>query len=203
MPYGHVIGLGSLPGAGKGELAKQLSGINVEHLHVGTIVRSMARYNGFIPAEETREAYLPFWTEYSKKHGPDWLARTAFQLAEASERCVLLDGVRIPADAEAIAKADNGTMVWLECDPRIVARRVLSRGRIEDMGISSIDDYVARMQEDLDGTGNFSMGAVRDASEIFLLPVPEIDNQSARVEHYRSLAKHLLDVCGLSLDSTK
>lgn len=84
MSRGHVIGLGSLQGAGKSELAEQVVSLGAEYLHVGTIVRATAQANGFVPAEETREAYLPFWGQYTKNHGQDWLARVAFEAAEES-----------------------------------------------------------------------------------------------------------------------
>lgn len=198
MSSGHVIGLGSLPGAGKGELAEQLSELGAEQLHVGTLVRITARNNGFVPTEETREAYLPFWGDYSQEHGQDWLAKIAFAAAQESGSLVLLDGVRIPADAIAIANASNGTMVWLESDLENVARRVLARGRKEDANITDVADYVAKMQADLANDGNFSMGAVRAASEVFLLPAPELPDPSNRAGYYNSLAQHVLGICELT-----
>jgi hypothetical protein len=196
MSRGYVIGLGSLPGAGKGELAEQAVLLGVEQLHVGSIVRATALANGFVPTDETREAYLPFWGEYSQEHGQDWLARIAFQAAEEKDLPVILDGVRIPADAQTIASAPNGTMSWLQGDLTSLARRVLARGRIEDVGIVDVHSYVEAMQKELAGEGNFSMGAVREASEVFLL-APEISDETERTKYYSSLATHLLDLCDL------
>lgn len=198
-----VIGLGALPGAGKGELAQQLAVHGVEHLHVGTIVRSTARVNGFAPAEETREAYLPFWGEYSKIHGQDWLARVAFQTAAEKEVPVTLDGIRIPADAKTIAESEDGLMCWLEGELTTLAQRAIRRARIEDAKITTIQEHVDIMSRDLSDNGAFSMGGVRDASELGLLPIPEIPDVTARQKHYEQLAHHLLTVCGLSSEPAK
>ncbi len=194
MLSGKVIGLGSLPGAGKGELAEQLSRQGVQHLHVGTLVRSTANDYGFAPVNQTREAYLPFWAEHAKTHRNNWLAKIAFKIAHKQNSIVLLDGVRIPADAQSIAQANNGTMAWLQGDLPTLANRVLSRQRIEDEGIRAAEDYVDAMQKELDGKGNFSMGAVRNASEVFLLPIPDIADLDNRSAYYGRLASHLLAI---------
>lgn len=197
MSRGYVIGLGSLPGAGKGQLAEQFSLLGIKPVNIGSIVYSTANANGFFPEKETREAYLPFWREYAEVHGQDWIARIAFQTAEETESRVLLEGVRIPADAHAIGQAANGTMVWLESDLPTVARRVLARGRTEDAGLLSAADYIAKAQRELADEGNFQMGAIRDLSEISLLPTPEISDLAERASYYNSLARHVLLACNL------
>lgn len=186
----YVIGLASLPGAGKGQLAEQLASLDVGYLHVGSLVRSTAQANGFVPAEETRQAYLPFWREYSSEHGQDWLARIALQAAEDTKRPVVMDGVRIVADAITIAA--HGVMAWLEADLPTLAERVMERNKIEDRGIGSIEDYVTAMNKELAGVGNFSMGDIRDLCTLHLLPIPQIQDTALRAAHYHSLAEYVL-----------
>lgn len=197
MSKGHVIGLASLPGAGKEGIAQGLIKLGVEHLHIGTVVRSTARENGFVPKDDSREAYLPFWGEYAKEQGQDWLARLALKTADETGSTILLDGVRIPKDAEIISEANNGHMVWLGGNLDVLARRVVVRNRIEDEGITE-SEYVVKMKKDLAGEGHFPMGSVRDASELFLLPVPEIEDPAGRTAYYDQLARHVLDICGLT-----
>jgi cytidylate kinase len=145
MSKGHVIGLASLPGAGKQGIAQGLLELGVEHLHIGTVVRATAKENGFVPKDDSREAYLPFWGEFAKKHGQEWLARLALDTAAKTGSTILLDGVRIPADAEVISRTDDGSMVWLEGDLGTLAQRVVGRNRIEDIGLSDRAAYYSRL----------------------------------------------------------
>ncbi len=191
MSRGVVIGLASLPGAGKGELAVQLELLGAEHFHVGDVVRTTAQANDFEPEVNAREAYLPFWRLYSAEHGENWLARLAMAHAEEKQRPVVVDGVRIAADAETIASA--GTMYWLHGDLPILGKRVLKRSRAEDHEIVSVDEYVEAMKRDLADMGNFSMGAVRELCTIHLLPIPEIQDEVERAENYHKLAVYVLE----------
>lgn len=192
MSRNTVIGLASLPGAGKGELAEQLALLGVEHMHVGSVVRATAESNGFVPVEETREAYLPFWQQYSQDHGQDWLARIAIRSAEENKRPVLMDGVRIPADVETIAL--QGVMLWLHADLPNLANRIISRQRVEDQKTLTVDAYIDVMQKDLANKGNFSMGEIRGLCTTALLPVPTITDSSDRADHYHDLAEHILEL---------
>ncbi len=200
MSKDHVIGLASLPGAGKGEIAKELTKLGVEHLHIGGVVRSIAEEAGFVPKGNTREAYLPFWAEYAYEHGQGWLAELAMEKAVETDSILLLDGVRIPADAEMLTKDVNSSMVWLEGNLTTLAERVDKRGRGEDAELTE-GKILAKMQNDLADKGSFSMGAVRSASQLFLLPVPEIEDPEHRADYYIKLAKHILDICGLASNS--
>ncbi len=197
MSQTSVIGLGALAGAGKGELSEQLIQFGVDYMHIGTVVRSTAQANGFIPENDGREAYLPFWGEYAQEHGQDWLSKLAFERAKEIGRPVLLDGVRIPADAEVITASPNGLMCWLEADIETIADRAIRRARADDLGLSR-EDFIEKMQKDLSGEGSFSMGAVRDASELFLLRTPEIDDLLERATYYHSLAQHVLAASGMT-----
>lgn len=195
MSRGVVIGLASLPGAGKGELAVQLELLGAEHFHVGNVVRATAQANDFKPEGNAREAYLPFWRVYSAEHGENWLARLAMAHATEKQCPVVVDGVRIAADAETIAS--TGTMYWLHGDLPTLAERVIKRSRVEDGNTLSVDDYVEVMERDLANMGNFSMGAVRELCTIHLLPVPEIQGEIERAENYHRLAVHVLETSGL------
>ena len=202
MSQGFVIGLGALAGAGKGELSEQLVTLGLDYMHVGSVVRSAAKENGFIPENDGREAYLPFWGEYAKEHGQNWLSQLAFERAKTIGGPVLLDGVRIPADAEEIAASPSGLMCWLDADIETIADRATLRARSDDLGLSR-DDFIAKMQRDLNGEGSFSMGAVRNASELFLVRTPQIDDPIERAAYYRGLAQHVLDACTIASNSAK
>jgi cytidylate kinase len=197
MSRGHVIGLGSLPGAGKGALVEQLEARGVHHLHVGTIVRQAAEHNGFVPEDETREAYLPFWREHASRHGNDWLARIAFATASDLKSPVVLDGVRIKADANAIKGAKNATMVWLDGDLPVLAQRLLDRGRIEDAGVQTVEDHITALQAQLDSRGEFDLGGVRELAEISLFPTVQIEDLEQRQLYNGRIADNLLDLCNL------
>lgn len=197
MSRGYVIGLGSLPGAGKGALVEQLEARGVRHLHVGTMVRQAAESNGFIPEDETREAYLPFWREHASRHGNDWLARIAFATAKDLKSPVVLDGVRIKADAQAIKDTKNATMVWLDGDLPVLAQRLLDRGRVEDVGIQTVEDHITSLQAQLDGRGEFDLGGVRELADINLFPTVQIEDLEKRQLYNGRIADSLLDLCNL------
>lgn len=194
MAHGVVIGLASVQGGGKGELVKPLVFAGAEHFHLGTVVRDTARANGFVPEEETREAYLPFWKEYSADYGENWLAKLAMAHAQEKEVAIVVDGVRIAADAGTIAEV--GTMFWMHTDLRAVAERVVRRAREEDQNTTTVEECIESMESDLAGTGHFSMGTVRDLCTVHLLPVPEIEDETARAEAYRAQAMFVLETSG-------
>ena len=196
MSRGYVIGLGSLPGAGKSALTEQLVTRGLEHLHVGTIVRSIAADQGFIPADNTREAYLPFWREYAAEHGQDWLAKIAFSTANDKKAGVVLDGVRIPADAQTVRRANNGKLIWIDGDLPVLAQRLLDRDRVEDAELETLEAHTEALQRQLDDTSGFSLGAVRELAEIRLFPTVQIDDLTARQQYYGRQAASLIDLCG-------
>lgn len=191
-----VIGIAGLAGAGKGSLAAQLALLGLEHFNGGEVVRATARANDFVPEDATRDAYMPFWREYSMQHGDDWLSRLAFAKAAEKQSPVVFDGVRILADAEAITA--QGPMYWMRAELPVLAGRVMLRARKDDQHITTTEHYVEIMQKDLTNTGIFQMGAIRETCTAHLLPVPEIQNEDARAEAYHHLAKHVLKITGLS-----
>lgn len=200
MSKGFVIGLGAVANAGKSELAEQFVELGTEYMHIGSMVRSAAEDNGFIPADSSREAYLPFWEQHAATHGENWISEIAFKCAHDVGGPVLLDGVRILTDAQEIADRHNGCMVWLEGNLDTIARRAVLRARDDDAGLTE-QEFKLKMQRDLDGEGGFSMGAIRAASEVYLLPTPQIEDITERAAYNNALARHVMNICGFNQET--
>ncbi|MFT4532555.1 MAG: cytidylate kinase [Candidatus Saccharimonadales bacterium] len=197
MSKGHVIGLGAMPGAGKDQLVASLEILGVQELHVGTLVRATAREQGFTPAENTREAFIPFWIDYCATNGPETLARVALEAAEKSGSNFVLNGVRTMPDAAHLAGSTNSTMVWLSSDIRIAAARVMRRDRIEDRRFKTIDECIADMERDLANEGNFPMGHIMDTSAFSITPVPNMEDEGLRTKRYDEVACYVMAKIGL------
>ncbi len=183
-----VIGVGGPAGAGKDSLCAALTESGCLEFYSGGYVRERAKKDGFIPADPTREAYVPYWQEVAKKEGEDWLAQEAFRLHEELGSTVLFNGVRIPADAAFIGER-GGLSLYMHADTNMLFQRIADRARLGDP--RTREEYDDFHTAEMDGSNSINMGGVAERSDHFLLPVQAAEGQDI-ISAYRPLAQYIL-----------
>jgi dephospho-CoA kinase len=127
-PRKQVVVMVGLPGAGKTELAKELSRITgAPRLTCGDVVRGWIRDQGL--------PYTPENDKLASQHfakTPGEIARRlAVQIAASPQRLCIVDGVRSPADLKVLRSEFDVRVVALKAPARVRYQRMLARGRFE------------------------------------------------------------------------
>lgn len=187
-----VIGLGGPAGSGKDSLTAALVEQGCVEFYSGGHLRERAKAEGFVPAEVTREAFVPFWQDVAEREGRDWLARAAFDLQEESDKPVIFNGTRIPEDADFIT-ANDGLNVFLYATADELYRRIVARDREDDSIIYDLESYRQFHDAEMDGSNEIAIGAIANRSEHFLIPIPFTANEAARTAAYTQLATYVLN----------
>lgn len=116
-------------GSGKGFAARYIAkkyGYKV--ISMGNIVRYLARKEGVKP---TRLNLENVQRKYRKKYGNDFVIRETIRRARASDKPVILDGVRSVIDVR-IAKKELGVkMILIDADPEVRFERLKKRRRAD------------------------------------------------------------------------
>lgn len=187
-----LIGLAGPEGAGKSDLSEALAELGCERFYVGDAVRQRAAAEGFVPQDHTREAYLPFYRQVAAQEGPDWIAQVAYSRYLETGATIVIDGVRIPADAEYVASR-RGLMLYLHGDREQLDQRLRARGRPEDMPNDADQDQTDKQ--------TFGLNEVAAHAEHFVLPMEHVADEKLRKQCYRDLGEYILDT--LATDSVQ
>lgn len=129
--------------------------------------------------EELKKRGLVFERENKRKVGNEWreqyglsaIVDKAIEQAKAAGADKLVIGsLRHPAEAEKV-KELNGTVVWVDADPKIRYERIQSnnRGRVEDQ--KSFEEFIKEEQDEMHSTGKaaqISGAEVKKLADIFI-----------------------------------
>lgn len=182
------VGLVGDPGSGKSELRQALGRQGCEEFYIGDVVRERAKSEGFIPAQDSREAYLPYWQQVAAREGKDWIAQMAHERQKHTGKLVVADGLRIPEDARYIVE-NGGLVLFMHAPEEQLINRIQLRGRPYDANALTI------LQLEKGGQpGNFfQLERVAAYAAHCLMPIEHIGDDQARAQRYDELATYILE----------
>lgn len=129
--------------------------------------------------EELKKRGLSFERENKRKVGNEWreqhglsaiVDKAIEQAKEAGADKLVIGSLRHPAEAERV-KELNGTVVWVDADPKIRYERIQSnnRGRVEDN--KTFEQFLQEEQDEMHSTGEaaaISGAEVKKLADIFI-----------------------------------
>jgi len=161
----RVIGLTGLPSSGKGEatLAFQrlaaARGWRAEHVSFSDRIKDEARARGVAESAFTRELLSRIGTEMRETEGPGVLSKRIVRMIETwpapSPELFIVEALRHVGEAETLREefADRFTLIAVDCEPRIIARRLIARQRPDESpdALRSEEHAVRLLEEELQG----------------------------------------------------
>jgi len=162
----RVIGLTGLPSSGKGEatLAFQrlaaARGWRAEHISFSDRIKDEARARGIAESEFTRDLLSRIGTELRETEGPGVLSKRIARMIEAwpapKPELFIVEALRHVGEAETLREAfgDRFTLIAVDCDPRVIARRLIARRRPDESpdALRSEEHAVQLLDRELKGT---------------------------------------------------
>ncbi len=125
-----IIGLTGSMGAGKGEVVKILQKLGFQYVTLSQMVREEARERG-VPEE--REKLMEVGNEMRRREGTGVLAKRALKKIQTSGHGLwVVDGIRNPAEIEALKEGQNVHIVGLSAPRELLVERILKRKRKSD-----------------------------------------------------------------------
>lgn len=125
-----IIGLTGSMGCGKGEIVKILEKKGFQYITLSMMVREEARKRG---VAEEREKLMEVGNSMRKESGAGVLAQRALEKIENSEGDLwIVDGIRNPAEIDALKKGENVHIVGVSTDREVLVERILGRARESD-----------------------------------------------------------------------
>lgn len=182
-----IIAIAGYPGAGKTTLAGRFEKLGYRITSGSGQLRLLAKEEGYI-ADSNRDGLMPLWHKKAKIAGRDWLAKGVIEMAK--ETPVVFDGLRILEDANTLRLAGS-SLIYLHPKPEDVLRRIQERARLDDLGVDSVEDVVAR--QDIEDSGDlFNTAAIRGLCRLSVLPIPHIDSNLSREQSIDGIVESIL-----------
>ena len=121
------LGIMGPAGSGKGFAAKHIAKkYGYKIINMGNIVRALARKEHIKPSRENLEKLQ---ARFSKKYGKDFVIGHAIELAKASKKPVIIDGIRKPIQAELAKEKLGAKLILVDAKPEIRFERMKERHR--------------------------------------------------------------------------
>lgn len=140
-----IIGLTGSMGCGKGEVVNILEKRGFSYITLSMMVREEARKRG-VPEE--REQLMEVGNSMRAEGGAGVLAERALQkIAESGHDKWVVDGIRNPAEIDALKKGKDVHVVGVHASKDILVERILSRGRESDAKVR--DDIIRKLEREL------------------------------------------------------
>jgi dephospho-CoA kinase len=125
-----IIGLTGSMGCGKGEIVKILEREGFQYITLSMMVREEARNQGI---EEEREKLMEVGNSMREADGAGVLGKRALKkIQESGHDKWVVDGIRNPAEIDALQEGDDVHVVGVEVEREILVERILKRGRESD-----------------------------------------------------------------------
>ncbi len=123
-----IIGLTGRNCAGKGTVAEYLKGKSFNYASLSDVIRDELKARG---KAESREAMIALGNELREKLGPGVLAERILPRLKKDSNWVI-DSIRNPAEVDALRKAGNFHLLWIEAPIEVRFKRSLDRKRAGD-----------------------------------------------------------------------
>ncbi len=125
-----IIGLTGSMGCGKGVVVEILEEMGFEYITLSMMVREEARLRG---VEEEREKMMEVGNSMRAAEGAGVLAKRALKkIATSDNPNWVVDGIRNPAEIDALREADDVHVFGIETNHEILVERIMERGRESD-----------------------------------------------------------------------
>jgi len=140
-----IIGLTGSMGCGKGEIVKVLEKQGFEYITLSAMVREEAKKRGI---EEEREKLMEVGNSMRKAEGAGVLGKRALEKIKNSEgKKWVIDGIRNPAEIEAIKEGDDVHIVGVYANKDLLVERILGRGRESDP--TKTEEIIKKIEREL------------------------------------------------------
>jgi len=160
-----VIGLTGLPSSGKGEVTLALQrlasarGWRAEHLSFSDQIKDEARARGIADNDFTRELLSQIGIEMREAEGPgvlaNRLARKIRSWPDPAPDLFVVEALRHTGEVDALKAAfgDAFTLIAVECEPRLIARRLIARQRPDESpdAMQSEEAAIRLLESELNG----------------------------------------------------
>lgn len=149
----RLIQISGTLGSGKDSVGNMLAEkYGYQHVSAGDVLRTEARLQGYTDPL-SREVLGMIGDQLAHAHGPGPITRGAIKqyekVADQFPGGLAISGIRSVEEAEA-AKAHDGFILFTDAPEAVRFKHVRARGRGDDD--SSLDEFVAREQQELHGT---------------------------------------------------
>lgn len=183
-----IIGIGGTDGSGKDTLGEILSKNYGYHFQTVTdLLREEAKNRG-LPMK--RETYRQISAEWRRKHNMAVLIDRVVKKhseQENSSKGLVVASLRHPAEAERIHEL-GGKVIWVDADPKVRFKRVMSRNRGAEDRIS-FEEFASEEKAQTQHSGDkatLSLAGVKEKADIV------IQNNSDDIEAFKSAAEKAL-----------
>ena len=163
----NVIGLTGVPSSGKGEVAAALMqlcearGWRVAHLSYSDRIKEEARARGHSDEEFERGLLSRIGTELRDTEGPGALSKRIAAKIKSWPAPVpevfIVEALRSAGEVEALREefGDRFRLIGVECEPRIIARRLIARQRADEdrAALQSEENAIRLIEKELNGEG--------------------------------------------------
>ena len=141
------IGIAGLNGAGKTEAVRFLERRSFYPLSLSDVIRRDLASEGIEPG---RDAMIERGRALRREHGEAVLAERA--LADLpKDRHHVIDSIRHPAEVEALKRAGDFSLIWIDADEAVRFARMQARGRPGDPG--TLEAFRSVEQQELADSG--------------------------------------------------
>src|SRR3989338_5156503 len=123
-----IVGLTGRNCGGKGTVAEHLKGKSFSYASLSDVIREELKARG---KAESREAMIALGNELRSTFGPGVLAERILPRLKKDSNWVI-DSIRNPAEVEALRKAGNFHLLWMEAPVEVRFKRALDRKRAGD-----------------------------------------------------------------------